>query len=58
MRYVGFTTEIAVKTAGASHAFVEFVESNFYMLLARLHCFDSPYPANPIPTRNWGNILP
>lgn len=58
MRYVGFTTEVAVKTAGASHSFVEFVERNFYMLLAGLRCFDSAYPANPIPTGNWGNILP
>src|SRR5258708_4079687 len=58
MRYVDFTTEITVKTAGASHSFVEFVERNFDMLLAGLRCFDSAYPANPIPTGKWGNILP
>src|SRR5450432_626779 len=58
MRYVGFTTEITVKTAGASHSFVEFVERNFDMLLAGLRRFDSAYPANPIPTGKWGNILP
>src|ERR1044071_846307 len=58
MRYIGFTTEITVKTAGASHAFVEFVERNFDMLLAGLWGFDSAYPANPIPTGKWGNFLP
>ncbi len=58
MRYLGFTTEIAVKTAGASHAFVEFVERNFDMLLAGLRCFDSAYPANPIPSGKGGNVLP
>jgi hypothetical protein len=50
MRYVGFTTEITVKTAGASYSFVEFVERNLYMLLAGLRCFDRAYSANPIPT--------
>ena len=58
MRYVGFTTQITVKTAGASHSFVEFVERNFYMLLAGLRCFDSAYPANPIPMSQRGNIIP
>src|SRR5688500_9903739 len=58
MRYVGVTTEITVKTARASHAFVEFVERNFDMLLAGLWCFDCTYPANPIPTGKGGNLLP
>jgi hypothetical protein len=58
MRYVGFTTEITVKTAGAFHSFVEFVERNVYVLLAGLRCFDSAYLANPIPTGKCGNLLP
>ena len=58
MRYLGFTTEITVKTAGASHSFVELVEGNVYMLLAGLRCFDRAYPAYPIPTGKPGNILP
>ena len=37
MRYIGFTTEITIKTTGASHAFVEFVERNLNMLLAKIH---------------------
>ena len=58
MRYIGFTTEITVKTTGASHAFVEFVERNVDVLLASLRCFDRAYPANPIPTGKWGYLLP
>jgi hypothetical protein len=58
MRYVGFTTEITVKTTGAPDSLVEFVERNFYMLLAGLRCLDSAYPANPIPTGKWSNIRP
>ena len=58
MRYIGFTTEITVKTTGASHSFVEFVERNVYVLLAGLQRFDRAYPANPIPTRKWGNLVP
>jgi hypothetical protein len=38
MRYVGFTTEITIKTAGAPHSFVEFVERNVYVLLAGHQC--------------------
>ena len=58
MRYGGFTTEIPVETAGTSHAFVEFVERNCYMLSAGLRCFDRSYPANPIPPGTWRQILP
>ena len=58
MRYVGFTTEITLKTAGASHSFVEFVERNVDMLLPGLRRFDSAYPPNPIPTGKWANVVP
>ena len=58
MRYVGFAAKITVKTAGASHSFVEFVERNVDVFLAGLGCFDSAYPANPIPTGKWCDLLP
>lgn len=58
MRHRGFATEVAVKTTWPSHAFVEFVEHYFDMLLACFRCFDSAYPSDPVPARKWGNILP
>ena len=58
MRDGGFTTQITVKTAGASHAVVEFVERNCDMLLAGLRCFDRADPANPLPPGTGRNFLP
>ena len=47
MRDMGFAAKITVKTAGASHAFVELVERHFDMLLARLPIFALP-PSAPM----------